>query len=176
MNTLLRGRFVICFAALTVVSSVAMAAEKIPIQRPLPQAPQDEPRFKVGSTLVVAAENANLMVGSAVLATLSKGHRIVIVDVRDTWIGAYAAVNGQRIAGWIDTANFVPTNNLAQAETPIFRESGLVVSEPAPKTVRVVAPPAAYNSRSQYYSDHDIGYYVRHETDPNVHVWEPWNR
>ena len=48
------------------------------------------------------------MVGDEVVATVLKGQRIIVIDVRDSWVGTYVSVNGQQRRGWITTADFVP--------------------------------------------------------------------
>ncbi len=131
------------------------------------QAPQAEPRFKAGDTLVIAAERSNLMLGQAVVTAMPKGHRIVVVEFRDPWVGTYASVNGQKKSGWIRVADVVPGNGDSAREP--------VRSAPPATTVgnrlllRSTPPPEPWDA-------YLIGYYLRHETDPNVHVWEPWRR
>jgi hypothetical protein len=141
-------------------------------------APGEEPRLKVGSTLVIAADSANLMVGSAVVATIPKGQRIVVVEVRDSWVGTYVLVNGQKRAGWIGSADFVPSGGPVKPEPQIYTASeSTTVTEPAQSPAKVrVRVPAVSDARDDYFRDYNTGYYTRHETDPNVHVWEPWRR
>ena len=136
------------------------------------QAPGGKPQFKVGDVLAVAAENANLMVGSEVLAVLPKAAQILVVETRDGWVGGYVSVGGQQRAGWIRVADFVPAPRPAQPESHLYTAAMQIESQPAQSTTRYQAPVRV--SAPSYDQDYHIGYYIRHETDPNVHVWEPW--
>ena len=176
MNALLRCCVVAGLMAGVFLSSAAITVGGDHDKGVLSQAPQEEPRLKVGSTLTIAGEGANLMVGKKVVATVPKGQRIVVVDVRDSWVGTYVSVNGRRMAGWIGTAHFIPAGSPAKSEPQIFTAASKpIASEPAQDAVAVrVRRPASSNSGDNYFRDYHIGYYERHETDPNIHVWEPW--
>lgn len=103
---------------------------------------------RVGDVLRIASESASLMLGQQVLGALPKGRPIVITEVRKAWIGTHLPVNGRQVAGWIHLADFVPREDL-----------GGTVANPSP-----------------YWDDWLTGRHLRHETDPNIHVWEPWRR
>ena len=108
---------------------------------------------------------------------MPKGQRIIIIEVRDPWVGTYVSVNGQERAGWIGIAAFVPASSPAKSETQIHTASELIVSEPAQNAARVqVRRPARSDPGDDYFQNYYYRYYMLHETDPNIHVWEPWNR
>jgi hypothetical protein len=139
------------------------------------QAPQAEPRFKAGDTLVIAAERSNLMLGKSVVTAMPKGYRIVVVEFRDPWVGTYATVDGQKKSGWIRVTDVVPTNGNSTNEP--------VRSAPPATTVGTTTERAAVVGngrllrtapRPDPWDAYLTGYYLRHETDPNIHVWEPW--
>ena len=79
-------------------SSLAMADGKRELKGAPPAA---EPRFQAGDTLAVEAGRANLMLGDEVIAVLGRGRRIVVVEVRDSWIGTHVVVGGAKKAGWL---------------------------------------------------------------------------
>lgn len=161
---LMAGVMMVAFTALAVGMEFDRAA---------PLAPSDLPQFKVGETLSVATENARLMVGSAAVATLARGQHIIVVEVRGPWIGTQISVGGQQKTGWIATADFVSTP-IAQTPEPQIRTVSKPV-EPQPiETANIYTEPARVGISSNYQDDYLFGYYVRHETDPNLHVWEPW--
>jgi hypothetical protein len=138
--------------------------------------PRERPQFKAGDVLAVAA-NAPLMRGEQVTATVPAGQQVIVVEVRDPWVGVYVSIGSQQKAGWLPTTAFVPGGtqpelvaagyNAQQEGTPA-RLAGESVSPPVPA---VVCPtPAA----DHYFRAYDAGYYGRHETDPNLVTWEPW--
>ncbi len=62
-----------------------------------------------------------------------------------------------------------------RAHAHVYAAAAASVSEPAETAPRVTqsAPvPVKRECRDEFL----IGRYDRHETDPNVHVWEPWRR
>lgn len=150
------------------LASIALAGNSDPAGPPT-----GEPRFKSGDLLTVAADRANLMVGNQVLAALPKGQQIVVADVRGAWVGAYVLVGGQQRAGWIQIADFVPVPGMAQSEPRIYSVARPVEpAAPQPVVVPIAPGPSQASVDREYY----IGYYLNHETDPNVHTWEPWRR
>ncbi len=173
MRAMSRRWFVAGVLAGALFSSAALAAGGGGDQSGSSPAPREEPRFKAGDTLVVTAQNAKLMVGSALVAQVPKGRQIVVVQVRDSWVGTYLSVNGQKKAGWIDAAAFMPVGEAVKPEAKLVAASEQVVSEPAQNVVRTRA---SSGSQRDYFRDYHAGYYGRHETDPNVHVWEPWRQ
>jgi hypothetical protein len=152
----------------TVLPAVVAVAGN-PDGGPSPQAPGQEPRFKAGDVLTVAVDRANLMVGTQVIATVPKGQRVVLADVRDSWLGTFVLVNGQKKAGWIATADFLPVG--AAPGPQVYTAALPVISTPDAVTPRPTISPAP---RDDYLDNYYYGYYNRHETDPNIHVWEPW--
>jgi hypothetical protein len=153
---------VVAMATLAIVSCacLARAAEADRVSLP---APADMPKFKAGETLSVAAEKARLMLGAATVATLPRGQRFVVVEVRDSWIGTRLSVGGQEKHGWIATSDIVA---VSPTEPQVY-----TVLKP---TETQGAPPVRSHANAVYSDDYLYGYYVRHETDPNMHVWEPW--
>jgi len=137
-------------------------------------APHEEPRFKAGDALAVAANSASVMLADQVVGVLPKGQRIVVVEVRDGWVGAHARVDGRLVAGWVQSTDFVPagvaclTVSEATSGTQVHTAYRPVVTELIPT---LVAPARDYG-RDEFL----IGRQERHETDPNMHVWEPWRR
>jgi hypothetical protein len=137
--------------------------------------PRERPQFKAGNVLNVAA-NVPLMLGEQVTATVPEGQQVVVVEVRDPWVGVYVSIGNQQKAGWLRMTAFVPGGNqpelvaagynAGQGATPT-RLAGELVAPPAPATACPV-PTASF------FRAYDAGYYGRHETDPNLVTWEPW--
>jgi hypothetical protein len=174
MNARLNGWFVVALIAGAILSSATLAFAGNGEKGALSPAPPDEPQLKVGSTLVIAGDGANLIVGSHIVAALPKGQRIVVVEVRDPWVGTYVSVNGQKRAGWIATADFVPVSSPVKPGPKIYTAAESTVSEPTANAVHMQTRNSACSSSPDYFTDYNIGYYQRHETDPNIHTWEPW--
>ena len=125
--------------------------------------PASEPRFQAGDTLIVAGPKARLMQGDRVVTAVPQGQRIVVVEVRDGWVGTHVTVNGQTKAGWLAMADFLPAVALA--------------GEPKPADVAVTVHVCeSWPAQAQETEAFLIGKYLRHETDPNIHVWEPWRQ
>jgi len=156
-----------------------------PKQTPSGLPPAAAPQFQAGDTLVVASERANLMLGDQVISVLGEGTRIVVVEFRDRWVGTHVVVQGQRKAGWVWVRDFLPANGAVKpgqktlagagsaSQPQVYAAAESTVSEaaePAPRVSRPVWTRAAPERRDPFL----IGKYDRHETDPNVHVWEPW--
>jgi hypothetical protein len=114
-------------------------------------APAGAPRFQAGDVLIVAAANARLMWGEQVVTAVPRGQRVVVVEVRDGWVGTHVTVNGQAKSGWMAVGEFLPS------ASPV----AVCVCESRPA---ITADVEAFL----------IGRYQRHETDPDIHVWEPW--
>jgi hypothetical protein len=145
-------------------------------------APSAEPSFRPGDTLAVASERADVMYGAKVVSSVRKGQQIIVVEVRQPWIGTYVIVDNQKKAGWIRSTDFIPTAAAAQtgarfitaSESSAGAQSYTAykpVAEPAPASPRIcVSPSPSFRVDDDFL----IGKYDRHEVDPNVHVWEPW--
>jgi hypothetical protein len=181
MNALVKGLFLTVLAA-SLFTAGSVVAEDLSLQ-----APAAQPQFKPGDVLAVADDNVSLMIGGQAVTAVPKGHRVLVVESRETWIGTSLTVNGEVKSGWIAAKNFIPSNCpppapvalVAQAITPgaytAFRP--VTPEQPAAAPPLAVAPPVrerpVFVERRDEYT---IGYYERHETDPNMHVWEPWRR
>jgi hypothetical protein len=182
MNTILwKGRLMAGLIVGVCLSSATLAANGNRSVGDLPQPPRETPQFKPGDVLAVAAASAQLMRGDNILATVPKGRQVVVVEVRDPWVGIYVSLGDQKQAGWVPTTAFVPAGGSAQAgyvaagysaeqrggaEVTLAAESQAVSSPAVSAACRVSSP--------DYFRDYDIGYYTRHETDPNLQTWEPW--
>ncbi len=158
-------------------SSVEAAGPVVSVD---PAPPSAEPQFKAGDVLTVAADRSPLMRGSQALANLTKGQQILVVEVRGNWIGTQMVVGGEKMAGWLRTEDFLPAPkavaSLAGSSCPqtvaqpvAYTTARPALPEAAPEPVRV--PVVSYREAMDPYL---VGRYIRHETDPNVHVWEPW--
>jgi hypothetical protein len=96
------------------LSVLAWAAGNEPPGRASGESPLTEPGFKPGDIVAVAPERANLMRGAEVVAVVPGGQRIVVVEVRDQWVGAYVLISGEKKAGWLRTTDFIPVNDSAK--------------------------------------------------------------
>jgi hypothetical protein len=138
--------------------------------------PAAVPAFKAGDVVTVAPESANLMRGTEVVAVVAGGQRIVVVEVRGQWVGTYVAANGEKKDGWLRMSDFIPAGDSARADHRVpcqqcaLQTVTAASSTPEAAVCRVRAEPTG----SSYFRDYDAGYYGRHETDPNLTVWEPW--
>jgi hypothetical protein len=133
--------------------------------------------------LTIAAESAQLMRGDKIIATVPKGRQVVVVEVRDPWIGIYVSLGDQRKAGWMQTAAFVPSGGSAAqgyiaAGYDVKQQGGPQIALTAESpSISLSEASSACRVRVQspdYFRDYDAGYYTRHETDPNLQTWEPW--
>ena len=156
--------------ALSMVAAALCSEREGPISG---QSPQTAPAFKPGDIIAVVPERASLMRGGEVVAVVPGGQRIVVVEVRNHWIGTYVFANGERKAGWLRTADFIPINDSAKPQEGQVCLCAVQTATAAPPN-----PGAACRARSEptrdYFRDYYTGYYERHETDPNIHAWEPW--
>ena len=161
-----RGLFAIAVVCVATMAPAVDASDDAAL------APQLEPQFKPGDVLTVAADQANLMLGTDVLATLPQGRRVVVAAVQEGWIGTLVSVQGQTKAGWIPLAAFIPSETLAAASssTQVYTVARQV--EPAAESRPAVRFQVPSEPRDAYL----IGRYDRHELDPNVHAWEPWRQ
>ncbi len=144
------------------------------------QPPRETPQFKPGDVLATA-ENTPLMRGERILTTVPKGQRVVVVEVRDSWVGIYVSIGDQKQAGWMRTTAFVPAAGGASSGIIAAGYEGQQAAGPqvtrAVESQSVSPPEVSAACRVQspdYFRDYEIGYYVRHETDPNLQTWEPW--
>jgi hypothetical protein len=146
----------------------------------LSTAPPAEPQFQPGDIVVVAAEQAKLMRGDELVATVPQGRRVVVVEVRQAWVGTHVMVNDENKAGWIHMSHFLPLERPAQV-VPAAQgysaayPSAAYLSEAAtvPSNTLVTTRESVQAGESDPYL---VGRQQRHETDPNMHVWEPWRR
>lgn len=179
MNALQRFGLVQCVAGALLIGCSAFARAESAA------APPTEPAFKPGDTLTVASQHASLRIGENVVATLPRGHRVLVAEVRDRWVGTLASVDGQPKAGWIQTHEFLPADTPAVPCTALLSSTGTAQVHTAYRLSESGAPtPVAVGrevSTAYRFDHHDrdpfvTGRYERHETDPNMHVWEPWRR
>jgi hypothetical protein len=172
----------VCLVGVIFFSPSLFAADRH--REPAKQPPAVEPRFQAGDTLAIASEGADLMLGEQVIAVLSRGKRIVVVEVRDAWVGTHVIVQGEKKAGWVRVHDFLPPAGAAKrgeravagadsVSQAAYTTADSVVSEAAEAAPRVSQPGSRPVER-EYRDAFLIGKYDRHETDPNVHVWEPW--
>jgi hypothetical protein len=145
-----------------------------------PAAPPAEPQFQPGDIVIVAAEQAKLMRGDQLVATLPQGRQVVVVEVREAWVGTHVLVNDENKAGWIHMSHFLPMEQPAQILPASQRyaaayPSAAYLSDAAtvPSSERATTRVSVVAGESDPYM---IGRQQRHETDPNMHVWEPWRR
>jgi hypothetical protein len=166
------------------LSPAARAANDNQDSRGLAQPPRETPQFKPGDVLTVAAQSTPLMRGDKIIASVPKGQQVVVVEVRDPWLGIYVSIGDQKKAGWMRTTAFIPA---AGGDQPGYVTAGYDVKpEGSPQVTfatesQPVSPSqasAAYcvpaGAADHYFRAYDAGYYTRHETDPNLEAWEPW--
>ena len=48
------------------------------------------------------------MRGDKIIASVPKGQQVVVVEVRDPWLGIYVSIGDQKKAGWMRTTAFIP--------------------------------------------------------------------
>lgn len=65
-------------------------------------------RLTSGEVVVVAGENAKLMVGDRVLAAVPKGQRLTVSAVQGPWVGTSIQTGDQVISGWLRTGEVTP--------------------------------------------------------------------
>jgi len=176
-----KGRLMAGLIVGVCLSSAALAVNGNRTLGASPQPPRETPQFKPGDVLTVAAQSAQLMRGDQIIATVPKGRQVLVVEVRDSWIGTYVSFGDQKKAGWMPTTAFVPVGGSAQAG---YIAAGYAAEQKGGPDVTLaaefpsVSPPAVSAActvpSSSYFRDYDSGYYSRHETDPNLQTWEPW--
>ncbi len=185
MNTVLwKGRLMAGLMVGACLSTAVLAANGDRDSRGSPQPPRETPQFKAGDVLAVAAESTPLMRGDKIIAIVPKGQPVVVVEVRDPWLGIYVSIADQKTAGWMRTTAFVPLGgsdrpDYVAAAYNVKREGGPEVTLATEhKSVSPAGESAACRDSSgpasNYFRDYDAGYYTRHETDPNLETWEPW--
>ncbi len=184
MNTSLKSWSVGGFIAIVFLSSAALAAGGNRERGGSALSPSEAPQFKPGDILTIAAGNANLMRGDRTIATVPKGQPVVVVEVRGQWVGIYVSIDGQKRTGWMRTTDFVPASAATQPGS--IPTSFAVMQRGGPEVIlaaesKSYAPPApspageAQSGQANgYFRAYYTGYYTRHETDPNLEVWEPW--
>ena len=102
--TELRGRFPVDDKDIAVARGLLQElgkAEKVQKQPTEKPSSKKEAPIKVGDTVVVSEDGAKLTLGSKVLAELSKGSKIKVVQLKDDWIGGHVTIDGKKQAGWI---------------------------------------------------------------------------
>jgi tetratricopeptide (TPR) repeat protein len=100
--------------------------------------------------LVVVTDEAKLMRGKEVVATLPKGHRLPALQIKGNWIGTEIEIDDKKLSGWVDVCHLmIETDSRSRhyqaiefghhlkpfenAESPVWRqflshdENGLVV-------------------------------------------------
>jgi len=70
--------------------------------------PTRSPLLKSGDLVVVAGENAKLMVGDRVLAAVPKGQRLTVSAVQGSWLGTSIQAGDQEISGWLQNSEVTP--------------------------------------------------------------------
>ena len=113
------------------------------------------------------------MRGEKEVTVVRGGQRIVVVEVRDPWVGAYVFADGERKAGWLRTTDLIPVNDSAKPKQGQVCLCAMQTVTPAPPTV-TAACRVSGGPGPDYFRDYNAGYYDRHEVDPNLTVWEPW--
>jgi len=153
-----------------------------------------EVSFLVGDRVKIVKDKASLMRGSEVLATLTQGEDIIVVEVQEQWIGTSVKVDGQDKLGWILASKVVGVTD----EVAPTRKPTKAVSESQQKSVIElqqtsyyrVAKPQGRDCSPRYFggssSSHEGDVFglrefnpynivaPRYETDPNIHDWRPW--
>jgi len=143
-------------------------------------APPAQPQFQPGDIVVVAAEQAKLMRADQLVATVPQGRRVVVVEVREAWVGTCVLVNDEHKTGWIHMSHFLPLEQPAQI---LQASQGYSAAYPSaaylsdaatvPSNTWLTTRGSAQAGESDPFL---VGRQQRHETDPNMHVWEPWRR
>jgi hypothetical protein len=138
--------------------------------------PRAEPAFKPGDVVTVVPERANLMRGADVVTVVRGGQRIVVVEVRSQWVGAYVFTDGEKKGGWLRTSDFIPVADSAKREgsqaCPCAMQTA--AAAPQPPTADAACRVVRTEPTQDYFQDYYVGYYERHELDPDLTVWEPW--
>jgi hypothetical protein len=165
----MRNFSLLAFVSVLLVAVLAVSLAAVAVEPDRGSPPADQPRFKAGDIATVAVDNARLMTGNEVVAAVPKGQRIVVIEVRGSWIGTYLSLAGQQKSGWIGTDAFVPA--APSPREPVLHTVAMPVeAQPAQSTPSYYSGP----ERGRAADDYHVGYYLRHETDPNIHTWEPW--
>lgn len=74
-----------------------------------------ESEIHAGETVIVAIEKAEFGLKDKVNATLVAGDRIRVTEVRGSWVGGFAIVDGKRMVGWLNRSEVKPLR-IAQGE------------------------------------------------------------
>jgi hypothetical protein len=178
MNTALWKTWLVTGLSVGTFLFAAQAANGSPDSGGSAVPPRETPQFKAGDVLTVATPNTSLMRGEQVTATVPQGQQVVVVEVRDPWVGVYVSIGNQKKAGWLQATAFVPRGkqpelvaagySAQQEQGPQVRLAAQSVSAPQPAAICPVS------SADTFFRAYDAGYYGRHETDPNLETWEPW--
>lgn len=146
------------------------------------QAPPAVPKFSPGDVVQIGVPSAKLMLGSDVLAEVGKGEPIVVVETRDSWVGTVVSIGGRSKAGWIRTDAFIPGSKSEKQdggrEARLAARTTLVSAGQVYSTYRPVLPdnpaPAPLAESREVRDEYVMRRNDLHETDPNMHTWEPW--
>ncbi|HEX5444826.1 MAG TPA: hypothetical protein VFW87_13395 [Pirellulales bacterium] len=57
--------------------------------------------LKAGDEAVVSENGTPLKIGNDTLATLSRGQRFKVIEIKGPWVGGRLSVDGQERAGWV---------------------------------------------------------------------------
>jgi hypothetical protein len=137
-SLLVVGLFAVVFACVAGPACANEAADRV---------------VKPGDLLSVA-QRTNLMSGERVVGAVPKGQQIIVVEVRDNWVGTAVLLNKQTKMGWIKAKDLVGVG--------------------APVAAQAASACDSLCSCCVELDDFLIGRIYRHEVDPNMHVWEPW--
>jgi len=81
-------------------------------------------RAATAMTVVVTADKANLMVGTKIVATVTKGQELVVTQQRDVWYGVRVRSGGKVVFGWLHSRDCEPKKALTKkGEDPLEIEA-----------------------------------------------------
>lgn len=171
MNSSVIGRVIVGWIPVILLVAAGMAAGAGTENG---QAPGAEPQFRAGDSPAIAAQYANLTVGTNVVAKLPKGQRIVVVEVRQPWVGTYVSIDGQQKGGWIKIADFIPSGPVVEPGALIHTAARVVTSEPIESADNRPAISITVRPQYNYYSSDRENPIYEHGIERDIHQWEPW--
>lgn len=81
---------------------IDLSSQLLGIHAPVPEVWRENvDAIEVGDTVTVAVDGASLRQGQQSLAALRKGQRLVVTNVKDTWLATAVTDGGQAKAGWV---------------------------------------------------------------------------